>query len=592
MFLREIKVRRKSGKVYSWYVVIKTYWDKEKKKVRHRVIHNLGHLSEEELKKVKLLLSLKDIPENSFFTNWENIKTKGSYDYLLPIILDRLWRRWELDKIVGTGQLLKVPINLILEILTISRAIHPTSDRRVCDWYKESILPMFLKVSADLINPTRIYRALDSILEKEEQIQENLAERIEELGFDNLSLIFYDITSSYFEGNSCSLAEYGQSRDKRKDKKQLLLGLAITKQGYPFYWKVLPGSLHDSLTVKELISCLKERFNLKNIIVIMDKGMVSEENLSFLEENNFWYIVTIKRNQIQKLSDFPYNLLKEIQEQLEKEGKKEKSDLKKIMEKYPYFKYFSDRVYWHQLKSVGNRRYILCFNPDKFLEEREQRQEKIKSIQEYLIKWNKNFLSAKSSKNKKQLEKEIYSYLKKRKAESWFIIKLVRKRIKKKITTYQIEFDINQKKLDRIKIFDGIYCILTNLPEDKLPEFLITAYRERRKIENAFHYLKGFIEIRPFYHQKEERIKAHILVCILGYLLQITLENLLKNAGYNITFQEFYQKINKVKAVQLEIENTDKKGIKLTDIDEKIIKMIKSLNMEEIITEKFLKNMI
>jgi transposase len=133
---------------------------------------------------------------------------------------------------------------------------------------------------------------------------------------------------------------------------------------------------------------------------------------------------------------------------------------------------------------------------------------------------------------------------------------------------------------------------VTNLDKDKSADFLISCYLSRRKVESAFHYLKGFIEIRPFYHHKEDRIKSHILVCILSYLLQITLENLLKKKGYNFTFREFVNKVREVKAVELEIKNVKKRDIKLTEIQEEIKRILKDLNMEELMYENFIKKLI
>jgi hypothetical protein len=123
MFLREIKVRRKSGKVYRWWVVIKTYWDKEKKKVRHRVIHNLGRLTEKEVNILKTLISLKDISEDSFITSLGEIKIKGSYEYLIVVILDKLWYLWGLDKITDFKNIGKLSYSFISKVLVLNRAI-------------------------------------------------------------------------------------------------------------------------------------------------------------------------------------------------------------------------------------------------------------------------------------------------------------------------------------------------------------------------------------------------------------------------------------------------------------------------------------
>lgn len=420
----------------------------------------------------------------------------------------------------------------------------------------------------------------------ENNIQKKIYQKIKELGFSDLSLIFYDLTSSYFEGWECPLAEFGLSRDHRKDKLQILLALCVTKEGFPIYWKVLPGGLHDSKTVKEIITTLKEDFNIKDVILVMDKGMLSERNLVNLEENKFSYIVTLGRHQIKSLDSFPERLLKKLGEDLEKENR----DKSLVLEKYPYFTYFSDRAYYHELKQEGNRRYILCFNPEKFQEERKQREEKIVSITNYLKNKNKELLKAKYSKDKKLKELKIYSYLKKRGAENLFKIRLNtrRKKIKNRtITTYQIEFSLREDKKMGLEICDGIYCLLTNLSEDMSAEFLLSSYRQRRKVEIAFSYLKGFIEIRPFYHQKEERVKAHITVCILAYLLQVTIEYLLRKKGIEMTYQEFRQKTEDVDVVELEIKNIRKTELKIEDIPKDIEYLLEVLEMKEIIQNKF-----
>jgi len=590
MFLRELKIKVK-GKQYSYWRIIETYWDKERKQTRHKTILNLGELKEEQVNQIKAILSLKKLGPDAFLTTWDKIKVKQDYEYLVCVVLDKLWHLWELDKVTDSGQILKVPTSVMSEVLSLNRAISPSSDFKVCTWYERTILPILFKVRPDVVNPTRIYRTLDKLLLKEKEIQNHLAKKVKELRFDNLSLVFYDITSSYFEG-CCSLGEFGLSRDHRKDRPQLLLALAVTKEGFPFYWKVLPGDLHDSLTVKEAVTSLKKRFQLKDIILVMDKGMVSEDNLKFLEEEGFFYIVTIARSSVKKLSSFPKELLKEIGKELEEEGKKENPNLERVMKKYPYFSYLSQRAYFHELKREGKRRYILCFNPEKFLEERKQREKKLVSIKEYLEKWNNQLLSSKKSKDKELLSKKIYAYLKKRKAENLFEIKLTpkRKRIRNKdITTYRIDYKIRQDKLDNLKLSDGIYCIVSNLPEDKTGSFLVSSYRQRKKVEVVFSYLKGFIEIRPFYHQKPDRVKAHILVCILGYLLQITTEYLLKKKGHNITFSEFYQKASKVRAVELEIKNIKKKGLKLTEVDKEVLSLLEMLNSKEVISDDLLK---
>mgnify|MGYP000288809768 CR=1 FL=1 len=192
-FLREIKEKRKSGKVYSYWVIVKSFWDKKRKKVRHKVLHNLGTLSQQEVKQIRMVLSLKGAVKDYFFTRWQDIKTKQDYEYLVCVVLDKLWHLWELDKVTDSGQILKVPTSVMSEVLAINRAISPSSDFKVCTWYERTILPILFKVRPDVVNPTRIYRTLDKLFLKEEDIQNHLAKKVRELGFDDLSLVFYDI---------------------------------------------------------------------------------------------------------------------------------------------------------------------------------------------------------------------------------------------------------------------------------------------------------------------------------------------------------------------------------------------------------------
>ena len=303
-FLREMKRKDKEGKEYSYWVAVKTYRDRRSGKVKHKILQTFGRLSEKETENLRALRQLKDLGEDALVTTWQQIKIGASYDYLTIIVLDRLYRMWGLDKAISSGRSLTdkdtgrvplVPLSVMAEILTLNRALSPNSDYfargeyafgvKVSHWYQTTMLPRILATKSALVNPTRIYRSLDEIYLQEEEIQKHLAEKIPALDFDDLSLILYDITSTYFEGYHCPIAKFGLSRDHRKDRPQVLLALAVTKEGFPFFWRVLSGEIHDSATAKETVSALKERFcargalasgeKIDKICLVMDKGMVN-----------------------------------------------------------------------------------------------------------------------------------------------------------------------------------------------------------------------------------------------------------------------------------------------------------------------------
>ena len=582
-FLREMKRQDKYGKQYSYWVAVKSYRDKKSGKVKHQVLQTFGRLSPEEAENLKEFRQLKELGKDALVTTWEKIRIGASYEYLSIQVLHRIFQLWEFEKVFGSEKEGLVNWTDMVEILILNRALCPNSDYRIRWWYPTTILPQLLNITPSLVNPTRIYRCLDEVYPKEEQLQTHLVGKIAGLGYDTVSLIFYDITSSYFEGYKCKLAEFGLSRDHRKDRPQLLLALCVTKEGFPFYWRVLPGELHDSVTVQETAEVLKNKFQVGKVCVVMDKGMVTKDNLKELINKGLCYLVTLPRTIFRNLQSFPNQLLSQITSKLEEEKEKQQPDYQVVMKQFPYFTYYSPRAYFHLLEEKEKTsRYILCFNPEKFVEERNQRAKKIREIDQYFKAWNEKLFRSHITRKKTFIEKEIYAYLKKRKSANLFIwkVKRLKRRIWKNkpgITLYQLWWKPNTKKLLRLQLTDGLYCLKTNLPQKVSPEVLVSSYRQRRKVENAFHYLKGFVEIRPLYHHKEERVKAHITICILAYLLQITVEYLLKKKGHHISFQEFISQLVTRRAVEVEIKNLKKREVRIPHIPKEISQLIQAV---------------
>ena len=549
MFLRET-VLKKEGVEYRYWRLVKSYWDKKLHKVRHKTVAQLGKLKPEEVSMFKKTIS----GEMGHKFNWNELSANKSFEYLGVAILDRIWKYWELDKIVSDN---------VVEVLAINRCLNPISDYRVSDWYNETILPKLLK---ETVNPTRIYRTLDSIYEQNDKIQEHLHRKIRDLKLDDYELIFYDITSSYFEQSECELAKYGLSRDHRRDKKQIILALAVTKKGFPFYWKVYSGNTSDIKTVKEFVDEIKKRFEVKKACMVMDKGMVSNSNLDKIETEGFDYVVTLRRSSISLIPDMPWKHLRSIDES-------------NVHEKKEYFQFHTQRAYYKELKQQKGVRYILCFNPEKFLQERKDRQDKIESIKKYLDNRNKELLGAKKQKNVEVLREELKAYLEKRAANKIFKIRLMSKG-----NTYHITYRTDEKELKEASKLDGVWVIMSNVLETR-PEELIDAYRSRMEIERTFHNLKSFVEIRPLYHREEERIKAHVTVCILGYLLNNTVMHLVRDKKdfEELTAQSVYNYLRNCKLVEL--QTGTEKRFKITTPTEEQVKLTKILADDSLLNE-------
>lgn len=541
MFLRETVIKKESGE-YRYWRLVKTYWDKKQKKVRHKTVAQLGKLKSEEIKFFKNALR----GEAGKRFSWEEIVVKRSFEYLGVAILDRIWRYWELDKVIE---------DKASEVLTINRCLSPESDYQVSRWYEETILPRILGIP---LNPTKIYRTLDKIYKLKEKIQQHLYQKIEQLKLDDYELIFYDITSSYFEQSSCNLARYGLSRDHRRDKKQIILALAVTKKGFPFYWEVFEGNTADKKTVKGFVDDLKSRFKIKQACLVMDKGMVSKSNPDKVINEEFDYVVTIGKNSINKIKDMPWAYLKTINEN-------------NVDEKKEYFIYYSRREYYKELKSEGKKRYILCFNPEKFLQERKNRFAKIESIKKYLEQKNKQLSEAKGKRHRELLREKLKRYLEKRGAQKIFQLRLIAKG-----KSFHICYRIVEKAIPEASKLDGTYVIMSNVKKAS-PEILIQSYRERMEIERSFHRLKSFIELRPIYHHNEHRIEAHITICVLAYLLNNTVMEMVrqKKDFEELTAQSVYNYLRSCKLVELQVAG--EKKLKFTTPTTEQIKLTKIL---------------
>ena len=550
MFLRETVIKKTSGE-YRYWRLVKTYWDKKQKKVRHKTVAQLGKLKPEELSFFKEVLSGKAGERFS----WDSLRVRRSVDYLAPAILDRMWKYWEMDDVIPEK---------VTEILVINRCLCPKSDYRVSQWYEETILPRILGVS---VNPTKIYRSLDRVYYLEMEIQKHLYKKITELGLDEYDLIFYDLTSSYFEESHCPLVKYGLSRDHRRDRKQIVLALAITRKGFPFYWQVYPGNTADSKTVKSFVGELKNHFRVGKPCLVMDKGLVTAVNLDQIEAEKLYYAVTLRRDSIGKIKDIPWDYLKTINED-------------NVERKKDYFIYHSKRAYYRELKKQNERRYILCFNPEKFVQERRGRLDKIESIKKYLGKKNKELLKAKGKRHREILREELNRYLEKRSARKIFKFRLTAKG-----RTFKISYHTIDKAIYEAGKLDGIYVIVTNL-KDTSPEDIISSYRNRMEIERTFHHLKSFVEVRPVYHHNEERIKAHVAICILGYLLSNTVTNLVrqKRDFEELTAQSIYSYLNSCKL--LELEAGSQRRSKITIPTGEQIKLTKLLADEDLLNEE------
>jgi len=514
MFLKKSKKNYK-GKVYETYALTESY--REESKVKHRHIANLGPLTPEQAQRIRLVLKDQQI-ENVFVGQLSDVVAKKHYRFLDVAVLDDFWQHFDLDCIF--------PDLPYAEAMAVNRCLEPKSKINIKDWIDKTVLPRLQQYQYHDDSDYGIYRALDKIAERESELQEHLYQKYQQLGIITQNTIFYDITSSYFEGTKCILASYGYSRDHRPDRQQIVIALVVTPDGYPLYWQVMPGNTQDVTTVEDLLTVLKKRFSIKHCLLVFDRGMVSGDNLKAIAQKKFTYVSALDKDEIPGLGfvepEFQGLLKENWQENLLSQGFK------------AYDQNLFYREHFHQ-----NIRYVLAFNRYLYLEQQKNRKERLKKAKEYIATLNKELGKAQKSRNQKTTEHKLEKKLRKwnmHKIFSWELEPLdisvpTPKGKEKKVHSFGVLYTVDEEKLKEQERLDGILCFLTNEPPENLSsEQVIGYYRRKNKVEDAFREIKCYLHLRPFHLTREKRVRAHVTICVLGYLLLNALEEKLNQS--------------------------------------------------------------
>jgi len=362
-------------------------------------------------------------------------------------------------------------------ILVVARLCNPSSELYVSEqWYPKSALPQLLGVPADRVDDNRLYRTLDQLLPHKEKLEIHLKNRMGQLFDLEYDLLMYDITSTYFEGQAnFDLAQRGYSRDQRSDCKQVCIGLVVSRCGMPLGYEVFAGNTADVTTVEHIVETMETRYGKSDRIWVMDRGMVSEANIDFLREGGRRYIVGTPKSM---LKTFEAELLKDdwstIRDGLEVNLCDRPRDDGNVSE-----------------ADEDREMFILCRSRDRSNKEGAMVQRVEQRIEERLIAMT--------------VEKTEEGHA-------------------------RIEWKKIEASRDWATLSAGCYILRTNVT-DWSDEQLWKAYIQLTEAEAAFCIHKSDLRIRPIWHQKEDRVLAHIFVCFLAYVLWKTLGQMCQQAG-------------------------------------------------------------
>jgi len=523
MFPR-ISETRSKGKLYRYVKIVENYWYKGQS--RQRIMANLGNLEKFKNKELeKLIKSLCRLCEREDL-NVENLKTKEAPRYADILTARHLWKELGLDELIDSHMRhteAKIPVELASFLMVANRLVDPLSKLAISSWYKEKVYLRELENTH--FAPHDFYRSMDYLEEMKEDIEKDLYYKLRDLFTLKLNLIFYDTTSSYFEGEGPSIAKHGKSRDHRPDKHQIVIGLLVTDEGLPIAHEVFEGDEADKATVVKTIDDLKRRFRLKRVIFVADRGMVSKTNLDYIEKQGFSYIVTLKKRRLNEAKEAIDATLADLEEKRKSYEEEKKEEL-----------------LFSEYRGEDGARYLVCLNPEKKRDDEIYREGRI-------------------DKGKKKLEKIKHSVETGQLKDREKILKratLALDKTNRKYFHYSsskdglFSYSLRRKVLQEEEILDGIF-IIKSTAFDLLPEELIRQYKNLSGVETAFKEIKDFLHLRPIRHYEDDRVRAHVFICVLSYLLEKIIEKRMRQAHLNITAREALDKLDDIRLAKNQI---------------------------------------
>jgi len=420
-----------------------------------------------------------------------------------------LWRALRLDELLSelmpAGRE-KVSWAEVIAILVIGRLCEPSSELHVAErWYRSTALEDLLGVSTEDIYEERLYRALDRLLVHKEAMEKHLVKRLGELFDLNYDLLLYDVTSTYFEGIADpELAQRGYSRDHRPDCVQVNIALVVTRDGMPLGYEIFSGNTTDVTTVQQVVENIEERFGKVNRVWVMDRGMVSAENLAWLSNTQRRYVIGTQRSELKR-----------------------------------WAKQLADKTDWRQIREdvevkicrgpEGRETFLLCRSASRREKEKAMHERFSKRIEEGLESLGRRIEKSQSPLDRGELERQIGRLLEKNsRASARYSISLS----EDQSTPAKLKLNWNTRKQweDWSQLSEGTYILRSNI-EEWTDEELWKTYIQLSEAEAAFRIQKSDLCIRPIWHHKQGRIKAHILICFLAYALWKTLQKWQSRAG-------------------------------------------------------------
>ncbi len=518
MYLRHT-IRKKDGKVHRYWTLVRSV--RVGRRVIQQTVAQLGELDERgRIEARSLARRLIGAPEEAplFYDGSQHltapVRLKGVRversrrfgDVYLALALRRGVGLEELcRRLLPVGQE-RVDWAKMAAVLVTARFCEPSSELHIAeDWYGRTALGDLLQLGEEEVNKDRLYRALDRLLAHKSALEAHLSERCGELFAVDNEVLLYDVTSTYFEGQAEAnpQAQRGYSRDHRPDCAQVCIALVVTFDGFPLGYEVFAGNTHDSQTLQTIVATMEARHGVLGRVWIADRGMASAENLAWLRETGRRYIIGAPKSELKK---FRSELARREDWRAVREGVEVK------LARHP----------------ETDETVILCRSADRRSKEHAMHDKFSRRIEQALERLSARLARAKKPRDAARVNRQIGRILQQnQRAAARFTIVLEPDGCP---AGFRLHVDHDASFDDWSALSEGAYLLRSNI-SDWSDQQLWKAYIQLTQAEAAFRIQKDRLNLRPIWHQREDRVQAHILVCFLAFVLWKSLEMWQQRAG-------------------------------------------------------------
>ena len=550
MYVRSVKIPSSNGSFNEYLRVVESY--RENGKVKQRTIADLGRRD----LLAAILPNLRRILEGTPKIEGEtesDVDILDTFTWGPQLVARKLFEElglWDLlARLLGTRA--KFPWADRAFVLIASRLLHPSSEHGLADWLQSDYFcdragrrfePWWQQRGRVRVHEQQLdwwYRTLDKLIEAKDEIETALYARLRDLFSLKPELVLYDITSTYFEGSGpAGFARHGYSRDGKRRNTQVIVGVVMVS-GWPIVHHVWEGNRLDHTTVQEVIAELRRRFDFSRMVFVGDRGMVTEENLQHLTDDQQGYLVGVKRRRNvhaakwldaiddSKWIDCPVGITAA-----------EKSDSPRTRVQEVSSGEEGVRVF--VIDSEERRQYEQTMRERSMARVREE----LQKLQER-VKAQPSMEAAKIGAAAERIMQAHHGF----RYYRW------------RLEAGQFLFDEDPQHLQQEKRLEGKYLIATS-EKNLEPLEVVRIYKELSEVERGFRCLKDVLEMRPIYHKSEQRVRAHIFVAALALLLTRLLERRLKQSAVKLSAQQALQALATIRVVSFRLdENRRRTGV-------------------------------